>query len=76
MTTWAEEKDKLTKVISEFPSKFKLRAFPGKEFHLSLISSYIRDNGEIILYCQVWMDDHWEDHTKGTPEEFRKEIIK
>lgn len=73
--TVTEDQDLITEAMHEFPQFFKLRGWPGKRFIISLRSSYIRDDGVIMLYCQVEIDGRWVDHSKGTVEEYRREIV-
>lgn len=61
--------------MAKFPPTFGLRAYPEFVFRVNHSDSYVRDNGEILLYTDVRHDGKWKSFAKGTPAELRKELI-
>jgi hypothetical protein len=74
---WQEDRDAVASAVASFPASFKLKAFPDKTFRVSPYSSYVNDNGVIMLYTEVQVDygSGWESFAKGTAEELRAQIV-
>jgi hypothetical protein len=66
--------EKIRAAIAKFPATFGLRGFPGKVFRISPTSSYV--SGErVMLYTERKDNGGWQDFSKGTEAELRREVI-
>jgi len=66
--------EQIREAAGEFRGEFGLRGFPGKRFRVSGQQSYVSSGGLLILAVQVASHGGWEDFSKGTPGELRREV--
>jgi hypothetical protein len=63
--------------MKQFPTEFKLRAYPSMLFRIERNDSYYSEmEGAILLYVHIKNGEDWRAFTKGTVNELKKEITK
>ena len=75
MIGWNEQQKMVDAAMAQFPDTFGLRAYPGQTFRISKSSSYVNDNGVLVLYTEVQRGAYWLSSAKGSVDELRREII-
>lgn len=70
-----EEHTRVAQMIELFPKEFGLMRFFGETFRISPESSYVDDEGRVILYTQRRQaDGTWLDFAKGSANELMAQI--
>lgn len=68
---------------AKLPQEFGLRGFPGETFRASRTASYVGDQGKVVIYLSIrveYLDQgtriKWVDHSKGSLEEIKREMVR
>lgn len=74
--SWDREERLVKEAIAQFPVRFGLAAYPGKEFMLVPSACYFSSLEGVMLYTFIWDDkaQKWESFAKGTVAELKRQI--